>query len=297
MKALDFSWALKAPDPAAALRSLTEAYIFERDILTVCKTRRMDRVVNAIADGKIDVDDSLLGSVQYLIFESAEADLRAQLSMMQRVDTAWKLRSLHHMATGLKQLHSSGIAHQDLKPSNVLVFAGKTSKISDMGCASIRGGTAPRDNLSFAGDPAYAPPESLYGFMDPEWNQRRLGCDAYLLGSIVVFLFAGLSATGLLFSKLPENHRAPKWTGSYGEVLPYVRDAFGKAVETFRSQVEDGALRNELATIVTQLCEPDPDLRGYPLNRLTLPITLSLERYVTRFDLLARRAEARFFKH
>ncbi len=148
LKALDFSRALRSPDPASALQSLTEAYNFERNLLRQCKQRRMDRIVSAIADGKITVNESYLGVVQYLIFEHAESDLRLHLNSMDKIETAWKLRSLHHIATGLKQLHGSDIAHQDLKPSNVLVFnddLGDTSKLADLGCASVKASSSPRD--------------------------------------------------------------------------------------------------------------------------------------------------------
>ncbi len=298
LKALDFSSALRAPDPAKALQSLTEAYNFERDLLARCGARRMDRIVKAIADGKVTVDFSDLGIVQYLILETADRDLRSQLSAMKQVDLAWKLRALHHMATGLMQLHGSGIAHQDLKPSNVLVFdGGRISKLADLGCASVRGSACPRDDRAFAGDPRYAPLESLYGHQDPEWGSRRLGCDVYLLGSMVVFMFTGLSMTALIASKLQPPFIWENWQGSYAEVLPYMREAFGRAVTTFGEEVPEGILRDELTLIVQALCDPDPSRRGHPLNRLGVSSPLSLQRFVTRFDLLARRAETGLLKH
>ena len=67
------------------------------------------------------------------------------------------------MAVGLKQLHGIKISHQDLKPSNVLLYnEGFVSKIGDLGrslCADI---DAPHDNgINFPGDFTYAPPEYL----------------------------------------------------------------------------------------------------------------------------------------
>src|SRR6185437_6181885 len=205
LKALDFSKAFSSPDPARALQAMTEAYNFERDILQKCADRRMDRVVRAIGDGNVRTTATSGGGVvQYLIFELADRDVRLQLSLSSKVDLAWKLRSLHHIATGLMQLHSAGIAHQDLKPSNVLVFEGKTSKVSDLGRAAYQGRTGPCDDLSFAGDPSYAPPELIYGHVDSDWRKRRLGCDLYLLGSMVAFFFTGAGSTGLLMCELPE---------------------------------------------------------------------------------------------
>ena len=291
LKALDYTRAFNSPDPPAALNSLTAAFLFERDLLNRCRTKNLDRVVRSVGDGRVRVDDSLLGLVDYLLFETADGDLRSRLSAMGRVENAWKLRALHHMATGLHQLHSVEIAHQDLKPSNVLVFERKEAKVADLGCASLRGTASPRDNRAFAGDPAYAPPELLYGYLDPEWAIRRLGCDAYLLGSMIVFMFAGCNATSLLRSELAPEHRWKIWPSTYAEVLPYVREAFGRVVETFGRQVGDETLRGELKTMVGYLCEPDVALGGHPLNRRGFTSRLSLERFVSRLDLLSGRAE------
>ena len=101
-----------------------------------CKTRHMNRIVEALADGSVEVDQSPLGIVQYLIFEDADCDLRVRLHLLGRLEIAWKLRSLHHVATGLNQLHGQQIVHQDVKPSNILVFNEKNSKIADLGSAS-----------------------------------------------------------------------------------------------------------------------------------------------------------------
>jgi Protein kinase domain len=139
LKALDFSEALDAPDPARALQAMTEAYNFERDLLAKCGDRNMDRVVRAIDDGSIRIDGAPAGGVvQYLILELADRDVRLHLAFAGQVDLAWKLRSLHHIATGLMQLHSAGIAHQDVKPSNVLVFEQKTSKVGGFGTRCLR---------------------------------------------------------------------------------------------------------------------------------------------------------------
>jgi eukaryotic-like serine/threonine-protein kinase len=291
LKALDYTAALRAKDRLAALNALTGAFMFERDLLRRCRTNRMDRIVRCTGDGTVKVDDSDLGDVDYLIFETADADLRTQLGIMKDVEDAWKLRALHHMAVGLNQLHLEQIAHQDLKPSNALVFGGNQVKIADLGCASLKGTPSPRDAHKCAWDPVYAPPELLYGYGDPEWTTRRLGCDAYLLGSMIMFLFGGVVPTALLRQELAAEHRWGKWSGTYTEALPYVRDAFGRVVQTFVSAVNDEKLRAELELLVRYLCEPDPALRGHPLNRRGLTSRLSLERFVSKLNMLAFRAE------
>ena len=291
LKALDYSQALRSPDPPLALQALTAAYLFERSVLATCRTRRMDRIVQSIDSGHAIVDPSELGRVDYLIFEMADSDVRSFLSAAKDVEFAWKLRSLHHIATGMHQLHAADIAHQDVKPSNILVFEGRTSKLADLGSASQKGTVCPRDDRPFAGDPSYAPPELLYGYRDPDWANRRFGCDSYLLGSMIIFMFTGLNATGLLLSKMASEHHPRNWKGTYKEVLPYLQDAFGRSLQSFAESIPDKKHSAELRELVSFLCQPDLSLRGHPQNRIGYAARFSLERFVSRLDLLARRAE------
>jgi serine/threonine protein kinase len=292
LKALDFSSAFRSPDPARALQAMTAAYNFERDILAKCKERQLGHVVLPIDDGSATTSGAAGdATVQYLILELADQDVRLHLEHSANVDTAWKLRSLHHIATGLMQLHSNGIAHQDLKPSNVLVFEQKTSKVGDLGRAAYDGQIGPFDKLCCAGDRSYAPPEQLYNYTLPDWKTRRFGCDLYLLGSMVVFFFTSFSTNGLLVNKLHESLRWGTWGGSFDEVLPYVRDAFGHVVTSFADSVTGEKLKGELRSVVSQLCDPDPRERGIPQSIGGISPPYSLQRYVSKFDLLARRAE------
>jgi serine/threonine protein kinase len=191
-------------------------------------------------------------------------------------------------------LHSANIAHQDVKPSNILVFEEKVSKIADLGSASQKGTSSPRDDRDCAGDPAYAPPELLYGYRDPDWSNRRLGCDAYLLGSMIVFMFTGLNASSLLLSNMATDHHPKNWNGTYPEVLPYLKDAFGLGLESFATSISSEPFRTELKTLVGYLCEPDLARRGHPQNRIGHAARFSLERFLSKLDLLALRAEYAF---
>ena len=186
---------------------------------------------------------------------------------------------------------------RDVKPSNVLVFDGKTSKIGDLGSASVLGRGGPRDHYPYAGDPAHAPIEALYGYFDPEWTVRRQGCDLWHLGSMVVFLFTGSTMNSLILGELPDSLRPRAWTGTFTDVLPYVTDAFGRALDTLGKHVGDDKLRNELQDIVRQLCLPDSKSRGHPLNRALGSNLFSLERYVSWFNRLAMQAELGVFRN
>jgi len=296
LKALDYSKAEEVAqqsgiDELHALQTLVEAYNFERNLLYECAKKRMDRVVVALEDGSVRVDAGPFGTVFYLIFERADGDVRNHLATSAKIELAWLLRCLHHVATGLNQLHSAHVAHQDLKPSNVLVFERVISKVADLGSASIRGEDCPRDGCEFAGDMMYAPPELLYGHRDEEWNRRRQACDVYHLGSLIAFFFCGVGMTSMVLSFMQEGHRPRSWAGTYPQILPEVRDAFGLALREFERNVAGDRLKVALREIVSQLCDPDPLQRGHPRNRSGIAAPYSLERYVERLNLLARRAE------
>ena len=189
LKALHYSSPFRSGhDSARVLQAMTSAHNHEVDVLEKCAGAGMDRVVRALGSGEVVVPGVAgLPNVSYLIFELADGDIRAALSTVGATfDYAWALRMLHHAATGLWQLHQNELAHQDVKPSNVLTFGQDSSKLGDLGRASQRGEHAPHDDEDHPGDPQYAPPELLYGHVAPGWIERRHASDLYLLASLVV---------------------------------------------------------------------------------------------------------------
>ena len=155
----------------AVMQEMSSAYEYEKAVLNRCKDRRLSKVATIIDEGEVTVPGFIIGTVPYLIFEMAEGDLRSQLTdFSDDLESVWKLRSLHNIAVGMKQLHSVKISHQDLKPSNVLIYeGGGVSKVGDLGRALCQDIIAPHDyDGGFAGDGTYAPPEVYYGYMEPE---------------------------------------------------------------------------------------------------------------------------------
>jgi eukaryotic-like serine/threonine-protein kinase len=192
LKAFDFSHGLEdAPDPVETLNAMTSAFLFERELLNRCKQKHLKRVVTVIAAGRIKTPNAPGGAIYYLVFERANGDVRAVIDAESRFDMAWRLRTLHHIAAAVKQLHGINIAHQDIKPSNVLFFPAEGSKVGDLGRAACPGLMAPHEDDAVPGDPDYAPPELLYGDYG-DWRVRHLGCDLYLLGSMIVFFCTNL---------------------------------------------------------------------------------------------------------
>ena len=294
-KVLNYQMAFHAADPAAELQALTEAYTFERDLLRQCGQQRLSRVVLSVADGQMRRAGFALPTVSYIVFEVADGDIRKALDTTPDVTAAVKLRWLHHAATGLRQLHDHGVAHQDVKPSNVLVFprddtGDRPSKIGDLGRATDQARPMWHDALAIAADSAYAPPEQLYGATPGGFGPRRLACDVYQLGSIATFLLEGATMNALLTLELHPTFHWTNWRGSYDDVLPYVRDAFGRALGRVRTAVVDMEDVDRLVALIGYLCDPDPALRGHHVSRARRGNQYALERVVTELDLLARRA-------
>lgn len=288
------------------LNEQTNAYQFERDLLLRCKNNRLSKVSMVIDEGEEILDGFTIPNVPYLIFEMSDGDVRSHMNFSKDVEIAWKLKSLHNVAVGLKQLHGVEIAHQDLKPSNVLLYEdGVVSKIGDLGrslCAEIE---APHENGGdFPGDLNYAPPEFLYRYKDPDWNFRVRSTDMYLFGSLIVFYFSGANMTALIGKNLDPQFKWTQWRGTYLSVHDYLIDSFYKAIKEFRSSISDKELGEELYRIVEYCCFPIPDRRGHPTavtlsskldgSRKSASNQFDFQRVISKFDVLYKRAKYKF---
>jgi serine/threonine protein kinase len=299
LKALDLSRALVTPDAPREIQRMLEGFNFERDVHQLCENRRLNRIVKSLDSGTINLTPDMNGMVPCLILEKAEGDLRSKINRLTAAgvfDAVLSLRILHQVANGLRQLHGVQIAHQDIKPSNVVVFGEQDSRITDLGTASLQSRVSPRDGFRVAGDMSYTPPELLYGSVSPEWHIRRLGCDAYMLGSLAVYLFTGISINSMIFKEIPMQQHFDYWGGSYVDVLPIVRAAFGVALKKASDEFKKSEV-DELTEVVRQLCEPDPMFRGHPKGLGNGSAQFSMERYVSKFDLMAKRLEATALKN
>ena len=291
LKALDFSAASKAKDPARELQAMTEAYNFERDLLDKCKINKLSRVITPLLDGSLTVqgfgDFSL---VHYLIFEMASGDIRKIINDFKTFDLHWCLQSLHNVAVGLQQLHMNGIAHQDVKPSNVLVMADKQSKIGDLGRASDQQKSSANDGFRVPGDTGYAPIDLYYKDSGIEGFDKRFLADMYLLGSLFFFHFTGVSATHLLRAKLNGVRLA---NTAFKVDLPHLQHAFEEAMTDLRCQVSAHAsdFTDEIFVMVRELCDPDPSKRGDPKWSGSVVPRYDLQRYISRLDLMCKKIE------
>jgi tetratricopeptide (TPR) repeat protein len=97
-------------------------------------------------------------------------------------------RLLETLARAVHSMHQRGILHRDLKPTNVLVTADGTPKISDFGLAKVLDADmSPTRSETFFGTPSYMAPEQAGG------DAKKIGplADVYSLGAILYELLAG----------------------------------------------------------------------------------------------------------
>jgi len=303
LKAIDLSPAMQSVEFTQALEDLLKAYNFELNLLQQCKNKRLRRVVVPIAHGMVEPTGnfgSLIRQVPYLIFKMAQGDIRKEVREWEKFgrkfDLAWALRSLHQSAVGLQELHGINIAHQDIKPSNVLVFPIEGSKLADLGSASQAGNPSISNGKKVAGDVSYATPEQWYGWsQSPEFSSRYIA-DIYRLGSLIFFFFLRCSTTDAIQLKLSVQHGKEFMKSDFISDLPYIQYAFEEALRDLRTSVEGkaGDLTDEIVMIAKQLCEPDPRRRGDPRARAAAYRPQhDIQAYISCFDKLARKAEIR----
>lgn len=299
LKAFDYSAVDKATDDVANITmEVTTAFHYEKEVLSRCAAHKIRNVIRLLETGWTSVTAAKVKSnprVEYLILELAESgDCRTMLET-DRADLKWKLHSLHLIASGLNQLHRAKIAHQDIKPSNIVNDHQEVSRISDFGSAYINdevGNVPVHLTREYCGTFAYAPPELLYG-MNGDFELRRRACDAYLLGNLIVYYFAKANMTALIRSNLDSKFcwTRPENRGRFSEVRVFVLDAFVKALCDFESELKrlspelSETERCDLVFCVKHLCVPDPFERGHPKNHRELDSNFSLTRFVS---ILAR---------
>lgn len=304
LKALDFSSAFLSPSPIDSLKSMTEAYTYERDLLNKCLGKNLRYVVRIVDYGVFHLEpidyppDKIVPypDVYYIVLEKADKSARNLIDLSKTFDYAWALRSLHNVSVAIEEMHGIQIAHQDIKPSNVLLFdSQKTSKVTDFGRSSTLERAAEHDALDCAGDVNYSPFEHLYGDVDSDWKVRRYSCDMFMFGNLIMTYFNNISMTSAVLSVLPDNMRPGKWGDTYRAILPQIELIFAKCLESFNDQI-DWKLRSELVEFVKQLCHPDISKRGDLKNSHMGSQQYSLRRYTSKLDLLARKWEYSYKK-
>lgn len=303
LKATDADLVDEEESMVVKLQAVLRHYNFEASISDYCRGNNMDRVCLAIDHGDALVEwNGTKEPVFYLIFELADGDIRHQLFKSESWPAQRKFRLLHQVAVGLSQLHAADVCHNDLKPPNILDYQGE-HKVADLGQATEEHNLAPHEWEAIVGDPKYAPPEVLY-MQNSEpgtralTNRLRRSGDLYLLGSVAYFLFSGRMMTPAILDRMLSVHLPPVngagWGGQFNDLLPFWRSAYSEEMAEFQVIVDadtqiPSKTAQQLKSIVSQLCEPDPEERGHPLERVQGKRTFGLQRYIGELDVLSHR--------
>jgi serine/threonine protein kinase len=143
------------------------------------------------------------------------------------------------IAQAVSHIHSCGIIHCDIKPSNVYVAAREGPLLFDFGFAQS---PRARDALP-GGTLAYMAPEQLRGFLDPRrWSEVGPGVDIYALGLILVELLLG-AAPDIPPGSLPGCQAA--------------RDLLGRRTwPDWPAQITAGAIPRALGKIIRRCLAP-----------------------------------------
>ena len=288
---------MRSPNPFLKLGQITAAHQFETDILRICAGAKMDRIVIALASGSVQTGPNLQDLAPYLIFDLADGDVRRRIQKVaeRNARVSWWMRSLHHTAIGLGQLHSQKVSHQDIKPSNILSFEESIGfKIADLGRAQVDTLSGPHSGMAFSGDPHYAPLEILYRGAKIDAADLRTTSDLYMLGSMIFFFALGFGITQLVLADLaPDQQPYPfgSWTGTYDQIAPLLQNNFTNQLQKLKESLDDIPIGSELVRTASELCNPDPALRGHPLSHANGRNPYSLERYISLFDALAKRCD------
>lgn len=277
-----------------AMAEMLNTYNYEKEILIRCGNRNLSKVSKLLEASQENFPGYIAANVYYMIFEKANSDVRNHLNYTDQIDIAWKLRSLHHIATGIKQLHGIKISPQDVKPSNIFVFDNVVSKVGDLGRSLCQTLSSPHSELNFTGDKRYAPPEVFHRFVLPDWNDKVFAIDCYLLGSMATYYFTGQSMTALLSINL--NSQINILSLDFENALPYWQLAFEASLNIIKEHISDFNQQEQIIETIRMLSNPDPRKRGHAKNIKETGNNFQLERFVEIFNLLAKRAEYNLIK-
>ena len=241
-------------------------------------------------------------NVRFHAMELADLALVDLLTYRDQVGWPYRLSIFRDVVSGLHQMHTSLIAHRDLKADNVLLFmVGNrrvAAKVSDLGRSRDLQDSARLDPAAYEwgrGDRFHAPPEHLLGLGRSSDDDFKYA-DFYLVGSVLCEIVSGQQMNSLVPS-------SSATTQAFLAALPAEREAmFGtwasRAVMDYSNAISlisgdiPAAIRHQVVALLTQLCHPDPKMRAARQRREQNLPAWGLEWVLRRVDIIMRRLRA-----
>ena len=296
---------LGQPDFLDQMSYASKTFIYEKQLADYCASKKVPKIVKAISNGHVIMDaaDPLHSIIDYIVFEKADGDIRRILTFSKTLDFASqlnqlnaKLHSLHDISVSLSQLHNAEVSHQDLKPSNILLF-GEESKIGDFGRSLCFAPSmdCPYDTMrvNFCGDLTYAPPEHTFKYWyTKDRNEWFYQIDNYMLGGLIVFYLTGMSINALLCSNLAvDDLRSYRDGCKFEEVILDLQNAFQKVLSDLYDELPDIKAKEKIIDVITYLCNPDPTQRGHEKDIASKGHNYNLGRIISMLALIQKQVE------
>ena len=280
----------------------TTAFNYETKIAEACAGQHMGNVIRYIESGEIELDGYPIPTVTYIVYEQSEGKIGKFLTFSSKATFAAdlkmlieKIRSLHQVAKGVRQLHTHFIAHHNITPQSIEVFesSGK-HKLSGLHTSRSQQQDlqSPDHYRLFNGDLTFAPPEAFFAYKISDEMAAYYQIDNYMLGNMIVYYLTALNMTTLLNHHLPYSLKEmASHSANYLAVLPEITNAFNTVLDNLKSCVRIDELQQPIIELIECLCNPDPERRGYPGSFKTARANVDLQRVITRLDVLYNKAE------
>ncbi len=283
------------------------AFHFESELAKKCTGNHMGNVIRYLDSGDVELPNYAVKGVTYIVYEMSEGKIGDFLSFSSKADFVVdlgmlvdKLKSLHQVTKGVKQLHTKLIAHHNITPQSIEVFKENTLfKVGGLQKSRTRQEDlqSPISASIFDGDYTFAPPEAFFCYKVSEEMSSYYQIDTYMLGNLMVYYLTSMNITTLIDRKIPYSLR--EWASkgaTYPAVLPDIIKAFNETLDEIQSSICVKELREPILEIIEGLCHPDPEKRGYPGGFSRVQANADLQRVLSKLDLLYKKAQLILYK-